>query len=111
MTPCFKAAPNAFVAKRSNYSALPDFSPLPDTLSHVADEDTWLKMNGGYIADLDSLHITPSRKVQSFPPNEATPVSPFFLFTCIIRLSVLFLLLPIKRKRYKFDLLIFSSLL
>ncbi|XVF39773.1 hypothetical protein PTKIN_Ptkin01aG0059400 [Pterospermum kingtungense] len=72
-TPCFKAAPNAFVAKRSNYSQLPDFSPLPDSFSNVADEDTWFKMNKGYIADLDSLQITPARKVQSFPPEDVTP--------------------------------------
>ncbi|EOY15670.1 P-loop containing nucleoside triphosphate hydrolases superfamily protein isoform 1 [Theobroma cacao] len=73
-TPCFKAAPNAFVAKRSNYSELPDFSPLPDSFSNVADEDTWFKMNKGYIADLDSLQTTPARKVQSFPPQDVTPV-------------------------------------
>ncbi|POO03725.1 Kinesin-like protein [Trema orientale] len=75
-TPCFKAAPNAFVARRSNYSALPDYSPLPDTISNVADEDTWLKMNRGYIADLDSLQMTPERKVQSFPSTEVTPGCP-----------------------------------
>ncbi|PPE01243.1 hypothetical protein GOBAR_DD01737 [Gossypium barbadense] len=62
--------PNAFVAKRSNYSELPDFSPLPDSFSNVADEDTWFKMNKGYIADLDSLQTTPARKVQSFPPQD-----------------------------------------
>ncbi|XP_022766439.1 kinesin-like protein KIN-7N [Durio zibethinus] len=72
-TPCFKAVPNAFVAKRSNYSRLPDFSPLPDSFSNVADEDTWFKMNKGYIADLDSLLTTPARKVQSFPPQDVTP--------------------------------------
>ncbi|KAJ9674170.1 hypothetical protein PVL29_023616 [Vitis rotundifolia] len=72
-TPCFKAVPNAFVVKRSNYSRLPDYSPLPDAISNVADEDTWLKMNKGYIADLDSLQITPARRVQSFPTSEATP--------------------------------------
>ncbi|XP_057973708.1 kinesin-like protein KIN-7N [Malania oleifera] len=72
-TPCFKAFPNAFVAKRSNYSRLPDCSPLPDTLSHIADEDTWLKMNKGYIADLDSLQVTPARKTQSLPASDATP--------------------------------------
>ncbi|XVE70222.1 hypothetical protein DITRI_Ditri10aG0055500 [Diplodiscus trichospermus] len=72
-TPCFKAAPKALVAKRSNYSQFPDFSPLPDSFSNVADEDTWFRMNKGYIADLDSLHITPARKVQSFPPQDATP--------------------------------------
>jgi centromeric protein E len=74
-TPCFKAAPKAFVAKRSNYSMLPDYSPLPDTFSNVADEDTWLKMNKGYIADLDLLQMTPARRVQSFPSSDVTPVS------------------------------------
>ena len=74
-TPCFKAAPNTFIAKRSNYSQLPDFSPLPDSFSNVADEDTWFKMNKGYIADLDSLQSTPARKVQSFPLQVITPVS------------------------------------
>ncbi|KAF3447469.1 hypothetical protein FNV43_RR12655 [Rhamnella rubrinervis] len=72
-TPCFKVAPNAFVAKRSHYSSLPDYSPLPDSFSNVADEDTWLKMNRGYIADLDSLQITPGRRVQSFPSSDITP--------------------------------------
>ncbi|KAL4295947.1 hypothetical protein GQ457_12G017280 [Hibiscus cannabinus] len=72
-TPCFKAAGNAFVAKRSNNSQLPDFSPLPDSFSNVADEDTWFKMNKGYIADLDLLQTTPARKVQSFPPQDITP--------------------------------------
>ncbi|KAH1096984.1 hypothetical protein J1N35_013905 [Gossypium stocksii] len=72
-TPCFKAAPKAFVAKRSNYSQLPDFSPLPDSFTDVADEDTWFKINKGYIADLDSLQTTPSRKVQSLPPEDVTP--------------------------------------
>ncbi|XP_062164418.1 kinesin-like protein KIN-7N [Alnus glutinosa] len=72
-TPCFKAAPKAFVVKRSNYSMLPDYSPLPDTFSNVADEDTWLKMNKGYIADLDLLQMTPARRVQSFPSSDVTP--------------------------------------
>ncbi|KAJ0024467.1 hypothetical protein Pint_08614 [Pistacia integerrima] len=72
-TPSFKAAPNVFVAKRSNYSSLPDYSPLPDSFSSVADEDTWLKMNKGHMTDLDSLLITPARKVQSFPSDDATP--------------------------------------
>ncbi|XP_075642982.1 kinesin-like protein KIN-7N [Castanea sativa] len=72
-TPCFRADPKAFVVKRSNYSTLPDYSPLPDTFSNVADEDTWQKMNKGYMADLDSLQMTPARKVQSFPSNDITP--------------------------------------
>lgn len=77
VTPCFKAPPNAFVAKRSDYSMPPEFSPLPDAFSNVADEDAWLKLNKGFIADLDSLQTTPARKVQSFPFNEITPVSAF----------------------------------
>ncbi|KAE8728289.1 Detected protein of confused Function [Hibiscus syriacus] len=72
-TPCFKAAGNAFIAMRSNNSQLPDFSPLPDSFSNVADEDTWFKMNKGYIADLDSLQMTSARKVQSFPPQDIAP--------------------------------------
>ncbi|GMI77382.1 hypothetical protein like AT1G59540 [Hibiscus trionum] len=72
-TPCFKAAGNVFVAMRSNNSELPDFSPLPDSFSNVADEDTWFKMNKGYVADFDSLQTTPARKVQSFPPQDITP--------------------------------------
>ncbi|CAN6583048.1 unnamed protein product [Malus baccata var. baccata] len=71
----FKAAPHSFVVKRSNYSQLPSFSPLPDAFSNVVDEDTWFKMNKGFIADLDSLQITPTRKVQSFPPSDETPGS------------------------------------
>ncbi|KAH6776338.1 P-loop containing nucleoside triphosphate hydrolases superfamily protein [Perilla frutescens var. hirtella] len=69
-TPCFKTVPNVFVAKRSRYSSQPECSPLPDMFSDFADEDTWMKMNKGYIPDLDSLHTTPSRKVQSFPISE-----------------------------------------
>ncbi|XP_042005396.1 kinesin-like protein KIN-7N [Salvia splendens] len=69
-TPCLKTVPNGFVAKRSRYSSQPECSPLPDVFGDCADEDTWMKMNKGYIADLDSLHTTPSRKVQSFPFSE-----------------------------------------
>ncbi|XP_028806944.1 kinesin-like protein KIN-7N [Neltuma alba] len=65
-TPCLKAPSNAFVATRSNYSTMPDYSPLPDAFSNVADENTWLKLNKGYVADLDSLQATPARQVQSF---------------------------------------------
>ncbi|XP_019174156.1 PREDICTED: kinesin-like protein KIN-7N isoform X1 [Ipomoea nil] len=61
-TPCFKAAPAAFVAKRSNYSRQPEYSPLPDAFSDFADEDAWAKMNKGFVADLDALHMTPAMK-------------------------------------------------
>ncbi|CAK9143588.1 unnamed protein product [Ilex paraguariensis] len=56
-----------------SHSRKTEYSPLPDTICNVADEDTWLRMNKGYIADLDSLHITPARKVESFPSSEGTP--------------------------------------
>ncbi|KAK4481559.1 hypothetical protein RD792_012461 [Penstemon davidsonii] len=69
-TPCLKAVSNVFVARRSQYSTQPDFSPLPDTFSDFADEDTWMKMNKGYMVDLDSLHMTPAVKVQSVPTSE-----------------------------------------
>ncbi|XP_073021338.1 kinesin-like protein KIN-7N isoform X2 [Primulina eburnea] len=69
-TPCYKAAPNVFVAKRSQHLMQSEFSPLPDSFSNFADEDTWMKMNKGFMVDLDSLHTTPARKVQSFPSNE-----------------------------------------
>ncbi|CAL1361362.1 unnamed protein product [Linum trigynum] len=72
-TPSFKAAPNAFVSKRSNYARLDDYSPLPETLSNVADEDTWMKLNNGFTVDFDSIQMTPARKAQSFPSNEVTP--------------------------------------
>ncbi|KAK7383246.1 hypothetical protein VNO78_28920 [Psophocarpus tetragonolobus] len=69
-----KADPSAFVVRRSKYSTLPDQSPLPNAFCNVADEDMWLKMNNGYVADLDSLQTTPptNLKVQSFPPSDTT---------------------------------------
>ncbi|XP_015972422.1 kinesin-like protein KIN-7N [Arachis duranensis] len=73
-SPCLKTNPSAFVAKRSKHCTLSDYSPLPDAFSNVADEDLWLKMNNGYVADLDSLQTTPTRKVQSFPSTDTTPV-------------------------------------
>ncbi|GKV20033.1 hypothetical protein SLEP1_g30211 [Rubroshorea leprosula] len=74
-TPCFKAAPKNFVVRRSNYSNLSEYSPLPDSFSNVVDEDTWFKMNKGYKADLDLLQmisVASARKVQSFPLSDLT---------------------------------------
>ena len=78
--PCFKEKSNGFVVKRSDYSQQQAFSPLPDAFSDFADEDTWMKMNRGYIADLDSLQITSARKVQSFSPIVSTDVSFILLY-------------------------------
>ncbi|KAF9621528.1 hypothetical protein IFM89_022546, partial [Coptis chinensis] len=69
-TPTFKAVPNEFVARRTNYSRLPEFSPVPDNFSSVADEDMWLKMNKGYTADIDALQFTPARRTHSLPSND-----------------------------------------
>ncbi|KAI3791436.1 hypothetical protein L2E82_05205 [Cichorium intybus] len=66
-TPTFKPIPNAFVAKRSNYSTTPIYIPLPDEFGDVADEDTWFKMNNGFIADLDSIRMTPPKQLSSIP--------------------------------------------
>lgn len=87
-----KVDPSAFVARRSKYSTLPDHSPLPDAFCNVADEDMWVKMNNGYIADLDSLQTTPptNRKVQSFPTSDATVVSSYLLIFFPKELSFMF---------------------
>ncbi|KAJ4965160.1 hypothetical protein NE237_017009 [Protea cynaroides] len=81
-TPSFKAVPNAFVVKRSNYSRLPDYSPVPDNFCDVADEDMWLKLNKGFTADLDSLHITPSRKTLSLPSSAESPMCSSDMKSC-----------------------------
>lgn len=78
-TPCYKAAPNVFVAKRSDYLRQPECSPFPVIFGDFADEYTWTKMNKGFVADLDSLHMTPARKVQSFPISEVMHVSIVFV--------------------------------
>ncbi|PWA82882.1 P-loop containing nucleoside triphosphate hydrolases superfamily protein [Artemisia annua] len=66
-TPNFKPIRNAFVAKRSYQSRTSEYSPLPDEFGDVADEDTWFKMNNGFIADLDSIQMTPARQASSVP--------------------------------------------
>ncbi|XP_077233887.1 P-loop containing nucleoside triphosphate hydrolases superfamily protein [Tasmannia lanceolata] len=72
-TPCVKTISNSFVMKRSNYSRLPDSSPLPDIFAAVADEDMWMKLNNGLTTDLNSLQLTPDRLYQSSPPNDISP--------------------------------------
>ncbi|KFK40879.1 hypothetical protein AALP_AA2G054200 [Arabis alpina] len=70
-TPCFKSASHSFVVARSNYS-LSEFSPMVDSLGDVADEDTWMKLNKGFVADLDKLQFTPAVKCQPTPLSMAT---------------------------------------
>lgn len=69
-TPCLKAVPNGFVAKRSQWSQQAEYSPMPDAFSNFADEDTWMKMNKGFVADLDLLHMTPAVKIRSSLPDD-----------------------------------------
>ncbi|CAN8241144.1 unnamed protein product [Cochlearia groenlandica] len=57
-TPCFKSASRSFVVARANYS-FSEFSPMVDSFGEVADEDTWTKLNNGFVADLDNLQFTP----------------------------------------------------
>ncbi|CAL9238231.1 unnamed protein product [Arabidopsis halleri] len=76
-TPCFKSASRSFVVARSNnYSGLSDFSPMVHSLGNVADEDTWMKLNKGFVADLDQIQFTPSVKCQPTPLSIPTTECP-----------------------------------
>ncbi|CAE5962599.1 unnamed protein product [Arabidopsis arenosa] len=76
-TPCFKSASRSFVVARSNnYSGLSDFSPMVHSLGDVADEDTWMKLNKGFVADLDQIQFTPAVKCQPTPLSIATTACP-----------------------------------
>ncbi|KAF8045340.1 hypothetical protein N665_5151s0001, partial [Sinapis alba] len=63
-SPCFISAERSFVVARSNYSGLSDFSPMVHSFGDMADEDTWTKLNKGFVADLDTLQFTPAVKSQ-----------------------------------------------
>ena len=89
-TPVLKPVPSAFVVKRSHQSRRSEFSPLPNTFGDIADEDTWLQMNKGFVADLDSLHITPARKDPSFPSSHGASVSLLFWQVIHYMLCLLF---------------------
>lgn len=75
-TPSLKTAPNSFVARRSNYAKLSDSdsSPLPDAFNNVVDEDAWMKLNKGYVADLDSIQMTPALNVRCLSSDGVSPV-------------------------------------
>ncbi|XP_057533196.1 kinesin-like protein KIN-7N [Amaranthus tricolor] len=74
-TPSLKTAPNSFVARRSNYAKLSDSdsSPLPDAFNNVVDEDAWMKLNKGYVADLDSIQMTPALNVRCLSSDGFSP--------------------------------------
>ncbi|MQM02969.1 hypothetical protein Taro_035742, partial [Colocasia esculenta] len=71
-TPNLKAMPNEFVAKRSNYSALPDSSPMPESFDNVVDEDMWLHLNKGCHTDLNMLQMSPNMEPQSLPSRNTS---------------------------------------
>ncbi|XP_018434978.1 kinesin-like protein KIN-7N [Raphanus sativus] len=71
-TPCFKSAERSFVVARSNYSELSSFSPMVHSFGDMAEEDTWTKLNKGFVADLDKLQFTPAVRCQPTPLTTAT---------------------------------------
>ncbi|KAG9440639.1 hypothetical protein H6P81_020804 [Aristolochia fimbriata] len=73
-TPNFKAMPNSFVVRRSNYTRMLESSPVPDNFFDVADEDMWLRLNNGHNTDLDSVQFTPVQKSHPSLPINTRPV-------------------------------------
>ncbi|CAH8306145.1 unnamed protein product [Eruca vesicaria subsp. sativa] len=64
-TPCFKSPTRSFVVARLNYSGLPDFNDL-------ADEDTWSRLNKGFVQHRDKFQFTPTVRSQPIPLATAT---------------------------------------
>ncbi|PWZ25571.1 Kinesin-like protein KIN-7L, partial [Zea mays] len=64
-TPDSKSVPDGFVACRSRYSQDVEFSPIPENLDNIAEEDLWTRLNKGCVTDLDMLEMTPNLKRES----------------------------------------------
>ncbi|TVU24716.1 hypothetical protein EJB05_27169, partial [Eragrostis curvula] len=75
-TPDSKYAPDGFVACRLRYSNDVEFSPVPETLDNVADEDLWARLNKGCITDLDMLEMTPGLKREESMLQDTEPAVP-----------------------------------
>ncbi|XP_062196952.1 kinesin-like protein KIN-7L isoform X2 [Phragmites australis] len=71
-TPDSKYTPDGFVASRLRYSNDVEFSPIPENLDNIADEDLWTRLNKGCITDLDMLQMTPGLKREAAPLEEPT---------------------------------------
>ncbi|KAL6654793.1 hypothetical protein ACP70R_008258 [Stipagrostis hirtigluma subsp. patula] len=71
-SPDSKYTPDGFVACRSRYSNDVEFSPIPENLDNVADEDLWTRLNKGCITDLDMLGMSPGLKCETAPLEEPT---------------------------------------
>ncbi|XP_044971684.1 kinesin-like protein KIN-7L [Hordeum vulgare subsp. vulgare] len=65
-TPDSKRTPDGFVASRSRYLKDAEFSPIPENLGFVADENLWMQLNKGCITDLDMLEMRSDYKC---PPS------------------------------------------
>ncbi|GJN04662.1 hypothetical protein PR202_ga22227 [Eleusine coracana subsp. coracana] len=75
-TPDSKYAPEDFVACRLRYSNDVEFSPIPETLDNVADEDLWARLNKGCVTDLDMLEMTPGLKHGESMQKDSTSAVP-----------------------------------
>ncbi|CAN6363112.1 unnamed protein product [Urochloa humidicola] len=75
-TPDSKYKPDGFVARRSRYSDDVDFSPIPENLGNIADEDLWTRLNKGCVTDLDMLEMTPGLKREASFVQETTSAAP-----------------------------------
>ncbi|KAF0895747.1 hypothetical protein E2562_014356 [Oryza meyeriana var. granulata] len=74
-TPNSKERPVGFVASRANYSKDVEFSPIPENLGTVADEDLWMQLNKGCITDLEMLEMTPGLKCAPSLAEDKTSVA------------------------------------
>ncbi|OEL15548.1 Kinesin-like protein KIN-7L [Dichanthelium oligosanthes] len=75
-TPDSKDIPDGFVAHRSRYSNDVEFSPMPENLDIVTDEDLWTRLNKGCVTDLDMLEMTPGLKRKASLLQDATSAAP-----------------------------------
>jgi centromeric protein E len=73
-TPDSKYIPDGFVAHRSRYSNDVEFSPLPENLDNIANDDLWTCLNKGCVTDLDMLEMTPGLKREASLLQDATSV-------------------------------------
>lgn len=74
-TPTSKERPAEFVASRANYSKDVEFSPIPENLGTVADEDLWMQLNKGCVTDLEMLEMTPGFKCATSLADDKASVS------------------------------------
>ncbi|KAL5204217.1 hypothetical protein ABZP36_009088 [Zizania latifolia] len=74
-TPNSKERPDGFVASRALYSKDVEFSPIPENLGTVTDEDLWMQLNKGCITGLEMRQMTPGFKCVPSLPRDKTSVA------------------------------------